>query len=602
MAYDIFDTYKKRLKESFDSRFCDVEVTEEICSSSKTTEQMLDEGFNNVYGLTESTDSDRERYWDFLSTLLDSEKETIVADKLAKLARLPSGDYIGGFHDDYIPNSGSISTDALRNICLEFGMKESSFSEHSNPLTEDWSVGLLIHVYASNDSVRAACESGKLDIPAVASEGFDNCIGKTSLIVRFSNGKVFDFLNITENACEFHYTAYDKDLRYEIEGGISALNKMVKNQQIDKSTRSLIDWLKKSLTDLGIEILNTDVRIVSSKGEYNFRESLNNRNTLNEDFGTFPEWLKKFFKEHKSVKDSLTKRGIDLAHATYISGQLPKNARDPAFKDLTKLAVFRMYERIGSNFEVVYIPGVTDPDVYPDDLNRWTRYRASAISKKKLLEMTIEYGYIDLNDPRNSNLKLRTDRYAAKQGMVDRDLSAAQHATRTNVEYAKKDNGRTDWDNPISWDIKWVTKKGYDKSGYPLDPDKYGRMLDRVGLDDYAVRLEMLYNKIEAARTRLVAVMDKYTAADSMKVRVKSSWERNIFGDIQRIVSDFSRAIDSYRELQDTVNELVTAEDIDDKEKDRRIKTAFQWIGKRVRDYLKEVTDGLKNAETAETI
>ena len=376
----------------------------------------------------------------------------------------------------------------------------------------------------------------------------------------------------------------------------------------------IFDTYKKRLTEsfdrrFEDEVVTQEERVSTRSTEDMFDEAFSNvygieaeEATLNEDFGTFPEWLKKFFKDNRIVRDNLTRKGLDLAHATYISGQLPKNARDPAFKDLTKLSVFRMYERIGSPYQVVYIPGITDPDVYPDELNRWTRYRASAISKKKLLEMTTEYGYIDMNDSRNSNIAVRNARYVAKKGTVDRDLDAAQHATRTNVEYAKKDNGRTDWDNPISWDIKWVTKKGYDKSGYPLDPDKYGRMLDEVGLDDYAVRLEMLYNKIEAARTRLISAMTKYTAADSMKVRVKSSWERNIFGDIQRIVSDFSRAIDSYRELQDTVNELVSAEDIDDKEKDRRIKNAFQWTGKRVREYLKEVTDGLKNVESAEPI
>lgn len=320
---------------------------------------------------------------------------------------------------------------------------------------------------------------------------------------------------------------------------------------------------------------------------------------LNEDFGTFPEWLKKFLQSSRAVRTSLTKKGIDLAHATYISGQLPKNARDPAFRDLTKLTVFRMHQRPDSNYQVIYIPGITDPDVYPDPLNPWTRYSASVISKKKLLELTTEYGYIDLNDSRNSNIPLRNARYTAKKGMVDRDLGAAQHAVRTNVEYAKDDRGHNDYDHPISWDIKWVTKKGYDKSGYPLDPDKYGRMLDRVGLDDYSIRLEMLYNKIEASRSRLIGVMSKYTAADSIKVR-SSSWENNIFGDIQRIVADFSRAIDAYRQLEETVNELVTAEDIDNDEKDRRIKNAFQWTGKRVREYLNEVSSALKAVETAE--
>lgn len=326
------------------------------------------------------------------------------------------------------------------------------------------------------------------------------------------------------------------------------------------------------------------------------------KTNLVEDYGNFPEWLIKFINKNKSVKERLTKMGLDLAHATFISGQLPRNARDPAFKDPSRIAVFRMVDSVGGNYEVIYIPGVHDPDVYPDENNRWTRYSASAISKKKLLELTKEYGYIDMNDSRNSNLALRKERADAKRDMVSRDLSAGQVPQRTNVQYAQDERGRTNWDKPISWDIKWVTKRGYDKSGYPLDPDKYGRMLDNVGLEDYSARLEMLYNKIEACRARLIALMNKFTAKDSMQFKTKSSWQRNIFGDIASIAQDFSRAIDAYRELEDGVQQVVNSTEYEDAEKGKRISYVFKWNGKRVRDYLTEVTEALKAAETAEKI
>lgn len=330
--------------------------------------------------------------------------------------------------------------------------------------------------------------------------------------------------------------------------------------------------------------------------------SLDESANLTEDFGTFPSWLKDFLSKRKDVREKLTKMGVDLARATFISGQLPRNARDPAFKDPSRVAVFRMVDRIGGSYEVIYIPGITDPDVYPSETDRWQRWNASAISKKKLLELTREYGYIDMNDARNSNLALRKERSDAKRDMVYRDRAAGQTPQKTNVQYAIDERGRTKWDEVISYDIKWVTKRGYDKSGYPLDPDKYGRMLDNVGLEDYSVRLEMLYNKIEASRTRLIAVMNQYSVADSTKVRVKSSWERNIFGDIARIAQDLSRAIDAYRELEEGVQQIITAEDMDDKEKSKRIGYVFKWNGKRVRDYLNEVTSALKAAETAEKI
>lgn len=323
---------------------------------------------------------------------------------------------------------------------------------------------------------------------------------------------------------------------------------------------------------------------------------------LHEDFGTFPDWLKKFLSKNKNVKLRLTKMGVDLSRATFISGQLPRSARDPAFKDPTRVAVFRMVDRVGEDHEVIYIPGVTDPTVYPDENNRWARYSASTVSKKKLLELTKEYGYIDMNDSRNSNRALRKERSDAKSGMVVRNRAAGLSPQKTNVQYATDERGRTNWDEVISYDIKWVTQRGFDASGYPLDPDKYGRMLDNVGLEDYATRLEMLYNKIESARERLIAVMSKYTVKDSTKVKVRNTWGRNIFGDVARIAQDFSNAIDAYQELQDSVQQIIDATGLEDTEKNERIAYVFKWNGKRVREYLKDVTSALKSAETAEQL
>lgn len=321
-------------------------------------------------------------------------------------------------------------------------------------------------------------------------------------------------------------------------------------------------------------------------------ESMSN---LTEDFGTFPSWLKTFFERRKDVRKTLTNKGVDLANATFISGQLPRNARDPAFKDETRVAVFRMVDRPNGSYEVIYIPGITDPDVYPDENNRWSRYSASTISKKKLLELTLEYGYIDMNDSRNSNMALRKQRADAKQGMVIRDRAAGQSPKLTNVKYGTDENGRTNYDTVVSYDIKWVTKRGYDKSGYPLDPDKYGRMLDRAGLDDYSVRLEMLYNKIEATRANLIDAMNKYTARDSMGRRGDRTWQGNSFGSIASATQDFSRAIDAYREVESRVQEIVDDTELDDDRKSRRIQHAFSWYGKSVRDYLNEVNNVLKS-------
>ena len=327
---------------------------------------------------------------------------------------------------------------------------------------------------------------------------------------------------------------------------------------------------------------------------------------LTEDFGNFPDWLKKFLVKRKDVKERLTKMGVDLARATFISGQLPRNARDPAFKDPTRVAVFRMVDRVGGKYEVIYIPGITDPDVYPSESNQWERWRASAISKKKLLELTLEYGYIDMNDSRNSNLALRKERSDAKRDMVVRDRAAGQTAVRTNVEYGKDERGYNDFNNIVSYDIKWVTKRGYDKSGYKLDPDKYGRMLDDAGLENYSVRLEMLNKKLEGVRSRIIALFQQYTARDSANYKSKDSWDNGIYADLSRVTQDFSRAITAYVTLEKSIDSILKRGDEEgdnaDWNPDRRIAYTFKWEGKRVRDYIADCTDLLKKIESPEKL
>ena len=161
---------------------------------------------------------------------------------------------------------------------------EEDFDESfnaNNKLTEDWSRGLIINIAATPESVKAACEAGKLDVPAVNSEGFENCIGQHSLIVRFPNGNnIFDFLNIYDDVCEFHYTLYDKDIKHEVDGGISAINRIIKTQQITDSVRHIIDRCANALKNADIEITNTNVRVIGSKGDLEFNESLTKKRNV----------------------------------------------------------------------------------------------------------------------------------------------------------------------------------------------------------------------------------------------------------------------------------------------------------------------------------
>lgn len=326
---------------------------------------------------------------------------------------------------------------------------------------------------------------------------------------------------------------------------------------------------------------------------------------LVESFGDFPDWLVSFLNKNASVKRELVKKGIDLHNAKFIEGQLPRNAFDPVFKDTGRLSVFRLDSEYSG--DRVYIVGFNSPEIrIKNSYGGWEYREVTKVAKKTLLDHALDYGYIDYSDPSSSSLALRKERSDARYGMDDRDPKKGQHAIKTNIEYGTKSNGRTDYDTIVSYDIKWITDRGYDKSGYKLDPDKYGRMLDDAGLDNYSVRLEMLNKKLEGVRSRIIALFQQYTARDSANYRSKDSWDNGIYSDLSRVTQDFSRAITAYVSLEQNIDSILKrdAEEGDDENwnVDKRIAYTFKWDGKRVRDYITACTDLLKKIESPEKL
>lgn len=204
-------------------------------------------------------------------------KINITADQLEHIAKILNSnfDYFLNQLKAFNVNTPDESLSTKTNEAFRDDKLKNNFNE-STVLNEDWSKGLLIKVNTTPESVKAACEQGKIEVPAVDEKGFENCYGETSLIVRFpdTNYKIFDYLNIYEEVCEFNYNLYDNEIKYEVDGGLSTINRIVKAQQIDDSVRSIIDMCVKKLTDAGIEVKDINVRIVGTKGEYKFTESL----------------------------------------------------------------------------------------------------------------------------------------------------------------------------------------------------------------------------------------------------------------------------------------------------------------------------------------
>lgn len=243
-----------------------------------------------------------------------------------------------------------------------------------------------------------------------------------------------------------------------------------------------------------------------------------------------PSWL---VKDKNAVK-YLNSKNIDLNKATYVPDRMISSGRDKRLKDSNKIQVFKLED--GS----VYIVGCP-VSPYIRVGNRWDY--ANRFSMKTIASIADEYGYIDISDSTNTNTDLKAQRRDAKAGSIDRGVGQYKH---NKVKYNKKDDGFTDWDNPIDDGYEWLTTKGQDKSGYKLpDPNKYVKMLNQVDKSNYGERVEKLYNKIKALKS------------DIDNIEIKSGNGKTI-SDLYRRYSD---VIYSYGNLLDGCQNAIDDDD-----------------------------------------
>lgn len=285
-----------------------------------------------------------------------------------------------------------------------------------------------------------------------------------------------------------------------------------------------------------------------------------------------PQWLLKELGllgrgSNKYWANELTKLGIDPANAEYIPADIPTSGRDPFFKDLTKLPVYRLQDNR------VYIPGYNDGGMVRYNGEYWY-YKD--LSRKALLSMTTEFGYLV---PSNEVAELRKQRKANKP--YDRK-KAAQHR---QPEYNNtKEDGSRDWDNPSGY--KWVTNSGYDKSGYKLDPEKYVRKLNEIGLNNYSAKLKKYYNVIvEAQKSVADAVLnfDVRSTSDGIELRDLTHYLGN--------------AISNYKSLSREIDILLKEVNSGEESREEADRYLSRWTsryGERIYDSINELKKLLK--------
>lgn len=330
-------------------------------------------------------------------------------------------------------------------------------------------------------------------------------------------------------------------------------------------------------------------------------DQIDDSRSLTEDFENLPEWIVSKIRSNKVIKNKLTDKGVNLETAM-VREIPPGNLTRSDLEDSSKVWFIAIQHRSNSGvskYYDLYIPGVSGGD---DSIQIDSRWRTvSKLGVKTLSELASHVAYVDLNDPANNMRGLRQERknaaYARRD--VDRDTARrnAQYPKKINIQYGLTPRGTRDYDTILSYDIEWLTKKGYDKSGYPIDPDKYVKILNNVGLNNYSIRLERMYSQIESLRTELANLMLQFNSEDSSKYRT-SGFSRSIFDDIGSAIRDFASIITEYQRLKHDVEAIISRwkdkTQVSEEELDEEIRWTFRHNGSNVSSSIKDLRDTIR--------
>lgn len=300
----------------------------------------------------------------------------------------------------------------------------------------------------------------------------------------------------------------------------------------------------------------------------------------NEGFSSsFPSWLVKALERgeyyRKSGSDRNRKANIAWDTAEYIPAKLPTSARAREYKDPNRLQVFLLDDGTSRTSNQVYIPEL---GIIPSVWNNRTRnyVNANRLNFNDLANMTVEYGYIDKS--KDNTLDKRRDRANAKKGSIEREPNMGQK-----------------WSD---YSQKWLTSRGYDKSGYPLNPDKYINMLAKMDVNDTekaSKRVEMYYNQIEDVRNKIIKELSK-SSKDLANSKGKGSFSSNRMEDLSNAIGYLSRAMYDYKNLLKSIEDLNKNKGKSGSEKEENAYKSWVSLdlkrnGEEIKEYLKKAKE-----------
>lgn len=275
---------------------------------------------------------------------------------------------------------------------------------------------------------------------------------------------------------------------------------------------------------------------------------------------SMPQWLRKFLNSNtersnelknlltggpsrsKYDKQLITEKGpIDLNNANFISAPVPTSPRDKLLRDPYIPFLHLNYKHRRSDegiVEDVYLIGVNDEQGSDWDYNG-TPYGET--SKTTMLGYTINFAYLDKNDPANFvDLKFKGERSQAKQGSVNR-MTPAQMA---RMDKEKEKSGRSYRDDYV------------DKSGYKLDPNNLIKKLNAYNKANYSKVLKNYYNRLMLLRKGL---HQELVSLDIKNPRYDESTVRDAHEKL-------FNAIDTYRSIVGKLEDALNTKNKEDRE------------------------------------
>lgn len=237
---------------------------------------------------------------------------------------------------------------------------------------------------------------------------------------------------------------------------------------------------------------------------------------------------------------ALSRTGIDLSKATFLTAEVPKKFSDPRLQWpdgqyigflYLKTDDFKSYGSAYTQTQV-YAPGVNDTErsILRDRKGDYRTLRY--VSRPEILAHAQAFCYVDMTDPNN----LIGDKWD-KRAQIDADNRENRANTRLKPD-----------------ELNWREK--IDKSGYLIDPNKYKDKLSKLGLDGARTQAKIaeIYKSInDLYRDATSALADFDYINDIASIRsVISPLDRQLnyatdyYNRMMSCVSDYTQTTDQY--------------------------------------------------------